>query len=205
MRWASARVRGFPLVVSPTSTDCCSHQRSGHRVEKVLEVIMKFSRQFRKVVARPATAAVLTMGLLAAAPLFSSSVTAQAAARSCTTPVTSAPTGPATVSTASTSFGRALIVGAGANRGCSLYILTSDRLHSQTFGLAAFACSNGANPIGQPCDSVLWPALLTNGHPIAGPGGQGFPPRDRDPYRRALRHERAAGDLRRSAALPVLP
>ena len=131
---------------------------------------MKFSRQFRKVVARPATAAVLTMGLLAAAPLFSSSVTAQAAARSCTTPVTSAPTGPATVSTASTSFGRALIVGAGANRGCSLYILTSDRLHSQTFGLAAFACSNGANPIGQPCDSVLWPALLTNGHPIAGPG-----------------------------------
>jgi predicted lipoprotein with Yx(FWY)xxD motif len=128
------------------------------------------SRQFRKVVARPATAAMLTMGLLAAAPLFSSSVSAQAASVSCTTPVTSAPTGPATVSTASTSFGRVLIVGSGANVGCSLYVLTSDRLHSLTSGLAAFACSNGPNPIGQPCDSVLWPALLTNGAPIAGSG-----------------------------------
>jgi len=128
------------------------------------------SRQFRKVVARPATAAVLTMGLLAVAPVFSSTVSAQAASVSCTTPDTSAPTGPATVSTASTSFGRVLIVGSGANVGCSLYVLTSDRLHSLTSGLAAFACSNGPNPIGQPCDSVLWPALLTNGHPIAGPG-----------------------------------
>ena len=39
-----------------------------------------------------------------------------------------------------------------------------------TFGLAAFACSDGPNAIGQPCDSVLWPALLTSGAPIAGPG-----------------------------------
>ena len=131
--------------------------------------MMLFCR-FRRVVARPATAAVLALGLLAAAPLFSSPVSAQAATRSCTTPVTSAPTGPATVSTASTSFGRVLIVGAGANRGCSLYVLTSDQLHSLTFGLAAFACSNGPNAIGQPCASVLWPALLTKGRPIAGPG-----------------------------------
>jgi predicted lipoprotein with Yx(FWY)xxD motif len=131
---------------------------------------MMLSRRFRTVIARPAKAAVLTLGLLAAAPLFSSPVSAQGAARSCTTPVTSAPTGPATVSTASTSFGRVLIVGSGANRGCSLYILTSDQLHSLTFGLAAFACSNGPNAIGQPCDSVLWPALLTKGAPIAGPG-----------------------------------
>ncbi|MFZ0919015.1 MAG: hypothetical protein WAN83_02895 [Candidatus Dormiibacterota bacterium] len=63
-----------------------------------------------------------------------------------------------------------LTVGSGANAGCSLYILTSDELHSLTFGLAAFACSDGPNPIGQPCDSVLWPALLTKGAPIAGPG-----------------------------------
>ena len=104
------------------------------------------------------------------APLFSSTVSAQAASRSCTTPVTSAPTGPATVSTASTSFGRVLIVGSGANAGCSLYVLTSDQLHSLTFGLSAFACSNGPNAIGQPCDSVLWPALLTRAPRSPGPG-----------------------------------
>ena len=131
---------------------------------------MMLSRRFRKVVARPATAAMLTLGMLAVAPLFSSPVSAQGATRSCTTPVTTAPTGPATVSTASSAFGRVLIVGSGANAGCSLYLLTSDRLHSLTFGLAAFACSDGPNAIGQPCDSVLWPALLTKGAPIAGPG-----------------------------------
>src|ERR1035441_7475408 len=128
------------------------------------------SRHFGRVVAGPATAAVLTLGLLAAIPVFSSPVSAQGASRSCTTPVTSAPTGPATVSTASTSFGRVLIIGSGANAGCSLYVLTSDQLHSLTFGLAAFACSDGPNAIGQPCDSALWPALLTKGPPIAGPG-----------------------------------
>jgi predicted lipoprotein with Yx(FWY)xxD motif len=131
---------------------------------------MMSSPRFRRLVARSATAAVLTLGLLAAAPQFSSSVSAQASAISCTTPITSAPTGPATVSTKSTEFGKVLSIGSGANAGCSLYLLTSDKLHSLTFGLAGFACSNGANPIGQPCDTVLWPALLTKGAPIAGPG-----------------------------------
>jgi predicted lipoprotein with Yx(FWY)xxD motif len=131
---------------------------------------MMLSRRFRRVVAGPATAAMLTLGLLAAAPQFSSPVSAQGASPSCATPVTSAPTGPATVSTASTPYGRVLIVGSGANAGCSLYVLTSDQLHSLTFGLAAFACSDGPNVIGQPCDTVLWPALLTKGGPIAGPG-----------------------------------
>jgi predicted lipoprotein with Yx(FWY)xxD motif len=126
--------------------------------------------RYRRVVAGPATAAVLTLGLLTAAPQFSASVSAAGTARSCTTPITSAPTGRATVSTKSTSFGRVLSVGSGANAGCSLYVLTSDQLHSMTFGLAAFACSDGANAIGQPCDSVLWPALLTKGAPIAGAG-----------------------------------
>ena len=130
---------------------------------------MMSSRRFRRVVAGPAATAMLALSL-AAAPLFSSPVSAQGASRSCTTPVTSAPTGPATVSTASTAFGKVLIIGSGANAGCSSYILTSDELHSLTFGLAAFACSDGPNPIGLPCDSVLWPALLTQGAPIAGPG-----------------------------------
>jgi predicted lipoprotein with Yx(FWY)xxD motif len=74
------------------------------------------------------------------------------------------------VSTKSTEFGTVLSVGSGAFSGCSLYLLTSDQLHSLTFGLAAFACSDGPNPAGQPCDTVLWPALLTKGAPIAGPG-----------------------------------
>jgi predicted lipoprotein with Yx(FWY)xxD motif len=131
---------------------------------------MMMSRRFPRVVAGPATAALLTLGLLAAVPQFSSPVSAQGGSPSCATPVTSAPTGPATVSTASTTFGTVLIVGSGANAGCSLYVLTSDRLHSLTFGLAAFACSDGPNVIGLPCDTVLWPALLTSGAPIAGPG-----------------------------------
>jgi predicted lipoprotein with Yx(FWY)xxD motif len=74
------------------------------------------------------------------------------------------------VATASTSFGTVLVVGSGANADCSLYVLTSDRLHSLTLGLAPYACSDGPNVIGHPCDTVLWPALLTNGAPIAGPG-----------------------------------
>ncbi len=119
---------------------------------------------------RPATAALLTLVLLAVAPQFSTSVSAKASAPSCTTPVTSAPTGRAKVSTKSTAFGTVLSVGSGTFSGCSLYLLTSDELHAMTFGLAAFACSDGPNPIGQPCDSVLWPALLTKGAPIAGAG-----------------------------------
>lgn len=131
---------------------------------------MMLTRRFRRVVAGPATAALLSMGLLAGAPQFSSIASAQGSSASCATPVTSAPTGPATVATASTHFGRVLVVGSGANAGCSLYLLTSDQLHALTFGLASFACSDGPNAIGHPCDTVLWPALLTKGAPIAGPG-----------------------------------
>ena len=119
---------------------------------------------------RAATAAMLTLAFVAGALQFSAPVSAQAGARSCTTPITSAPTARMTVSAKSTSFGRVLSVGSGVNAGCSLYVLTSDTLRALTFGLAAFGCSNGPNPIRQPCDNVLWPALLTKGAPIAGPG-----------------------------------
>lgn len=127
--------------------------------------------RFRRVVARPASAAILTLGLLAVAPQFSASASAKATtAADCTTPITGAPTGHATVSTKSTALGTVLSIGSGDFAGCSLYVLTSDELHSLTFGLSSFACSDNPNPIGQPCDSVLWPALLTAGAPIAGPG-----------------------------------
>ena len=92
----------------------------------------------------------------------------QDAASSCADPVTSAPTGRATVSAASTPYGRVLVIGSGAYAGCSLYVLTSDQLHALSG--AQFACSDNVNVIGSACDTVLWPALLTNGAPIAGPG-----------------------------------
>jgi predicted lipoprotein with Yx(FWY)xxD motif len=81
--------------------------------------------------------------------------------------VTAAPTGPATVSAESTPYGRVLVVGSGDQAGCSLYVLSSDRLHALTS--APFACSDNQNPTGAPCDTFLWPALLTKGTPIAGP------------------------------------
>ena len=130
-----------------------------------LEVVM--TTLFRgKPVAGRATAA-LALGLVAAGLLFSSSAGAQI--RPCSDDVTSAPTGPATVSAASTtSYGRVLVVGSGDYAGCSLYLLTSDQLHALSG--ADFACSDNINVLKMPCDSDLWPALLTEGDPIAGPG-----------------------------------
>ena len=65
-------------------------------------------------------------------------------------------------------FGKVLVIGSGGYSGCSLYLLTSDQMHSLTG--SQFACSDGPNAKGLPCDTVLWPALLTDGAPIAGPG-----------------------------------
>lgn len=127
-------------------------------------------RRFRRLVAVPATAAMCALGLAAAAAQFSAPVSAQTTP-TCATPVSSAPTGPATVSvTTKPPFGNVLVVGSGDFAGCSLYLLTSDQLHALTFGLASFACSDGPNVLATPCDSALWPALLTKGAPIAGLG-----------------------------------
>jgi predicted lipoprotein with Yx(FWY)xxD motif len=88
----------------------------------------------------------------------------------CAAPTTTAPTSPAIVSVASTAYGTVLVEGSAGYAGCSLYVLTSDELRTLTSGAEQFACSNGQNVLGAPCDSILWPALLTNGSPIAGPG-----------------------------------
>ena len=112
-------------------------------------------------------ATVLVLSLVAVALQFGSTASA-ADAPKCSDTVTSAPTGPATVSVASTSFGKVLVVGSGDYAGCSLYLLTSDQLHGLTG--VHFACSTDQNAINQPCDTFLWPALLTDGAPIAGPG-----------------------------------
>jgi predicted lipoprotein with Yx(FWY)xxD motif len=114
-----------------------------------------------------AAAAVLTLGCCAVALLFSSPASAQT--RPCSDDVMSAATGPATVSAASaTPYGRVLVVGSGDYAGCSLYLLTSDQLHALSG--ANFACSDNTNVLNTPCDSDLWPALLTKGDPLAGPG-----------------------------------
>jgi predicted lipoprotein with Yx(FWY)xxD motif len=111
--------------------------------------------------------AAFTLGLVGVALLFSSPASAQT--RPCSDDVMNAPTGPASVSAASTtSYGRVLVVGSGDYAGCSLYLLTSDQLHALSG--ADFACSDNMNVLNKPCDSDLWPALLTNGAPIAGPG-----------------------------------
>jgi predicted lipoprotein with Yx(FWY)xxD motif len=115
-----------------------------------------------------AAIAALILVLAAGALRFSSAAKADSPA--CSDAVTSAPTGPATVSSTSTAFGKALVIGSGPYTGCSLYLLTSDQLHSLTG--SHFACSDTPNavPESPPCDTVLWPALLTAGAPIAGPG-----------------------------------
>ena len=116
--------------------------------------------------------AMLTLGLVAVAVVVSSPAGARTQdVVSCNTAVTSAPTGPATVSAASTSYGKVLVLGgSGPKAGCSLYVLTSDPRDAQSG--AVFACP--ATPIaalgGATCANDLWPALLTDGAPIAGRG-----------------------------------
>jgi predicted lipoprotein with Yx(FWY)xxD motif len=124
-----------------------------------------FSRLGRPIAGR-AAAATLTFGLVATALVFSSPASAQT--RPCSEDLTTAATGPATVSVSSTSFGKVLVVGAGPYAGCSLYLLTSDQLHALTG--AQFGCSDNANVLNEACDTGLWPALLTDGAPVAGPG-----------------------------------
>jgi predicted lipoprotein with Yx(FWY)xxD motif len=114
-------------------------------------------------------AAMLTAGLAAGPLLSGPGASAQTGASAdCAAGLTGAPSGPATVSAASTPYGRVLVVGAGDTSGCSLYMLSADALHGLTS--APFACSDNPNPTTLPCDTALWPALLTEGAPIAGRG-----------------------------------
>jgi len=123
-------------------------------------------RRFTGFAATSLAAAAFVLGLAVMSLQFGSP--ARAATSSCADSVTSAPPAPATVSAASSSYGKVLVVGSGAYEGCSLYLLTSDELHA--LSRAAFACSDNGNALDLSCDTVLWPALLTDGAPIAGPG-----------------------------------
>ena len=92
-----------------------------------------------------AVAAALVLALVVAAAQFTSTARADTSA-SCADAMTTAPTGPATVSAQTKApFGKVLVVGSGAYAGCSLYLLTSDQLHALTG--ADFACSDNANAL----------------------------------------------------------
>jgi len=120
----------------------------------------------RRVFAVPAAVAMLSFAVVIVVPQLSSPVSAQAP--SCSAKVTAAPTGPATISAASSAYGTVLVVGSGEYSGCSLYALTTDELHTLTSGKAPFACTDATdNAFKASCDTVLWPALLTDGAPIA--------------------------------------
>lgn len=122
-----------------------------------------------RFVVRPAAAVALILSVIAVALAFGS--TAKAESNSCADTVTSAPTGPATVSAETKApFGKVLVIGAGQYDGCSLYVLTSDQLHALSGGATPFGCGGGDNKIHLTCDTFLWPALLTKGAPIAGTG-----------------------------------
>ena len=123
----------------------------------------------RRVFAVPAAVAMLSFALVIVMPQLSSPVSAQTA--SCGAPVTGPPTGPATVSVAWSAYGRVLVMGSGEYSGCSLYELNTDELPTLTSGAAPFACTDDSNnAFNASCDTVLWPALLTDGAPIAGRG-----------------------------------
>ncbi len=88
------------------------------------------------------------------------------------TAASATPTG-TVITTASTAFGTALVVGSGRYAGFSLYLITSD--HGTTFGCTASPVigPRGQQQLctGQSDDrNAEWPAITTTGPPIAGPG-----------------------------------
>lgn len=113
-------------------------------------------RRWRKALGAGCAAAALASGCLAAGPV----AVAQPAGTGCGAPVTAPPRGPVVVSARTTPYGRVLVVGSGAEAGCSLYLLTSD----------ALAPSTGAYGCTAVCATDIWPALLSAGAPVAGPG-----------------------------------
>ncbi len=84
-----------------------------------------------------------------------------------------APTAAGTViTTTTTAFGKAIVVGSGKYAGFSLYFITSD--HGTTFGCTDKTVSTPFGPFlctGPSNDTKAeWPAITTTGAPVAGPG-----------------------------------
>ena len=73
---------------------------------------------------------------------------------------------------ADTAFGRSLAVGSGPFKNFTLYYITSD--HGHSFGCTTGVTNTPIGPItctGPSNDkNAEWPAITTNGKPVAGPG-----------------------------------
>jgi predicted lipoprotein with Yx(FWY)xxD motif len=109
----------------------------------------------RRLVTLAATAALVISGLIAAAGAASA-----------------APTG-TEITTASTPFGTALVVGSGPYKGFSLYAITSDNSPT-SFGCTTTILHLGGQSLsctGPSGDKMaVWPAITTTGLPVAGGG-----------------------------------
>ena len=108
----------------------------------------------------PLTALATTLGLAATAQ---ASTTQAAAAK---------PKG-TEISVANTVFGPALVVGSGPFKGFTLYFISSDNA-PHSYGCTPGATKTVVGPItctGPSNDhNAEWPAITTNGKPVAGPG-----------------------------------
>jgi len=128
--------------------------------------MLKLRGRGRSAVVRARFGFVAVAALVAG--LTSFPVLGESAASAAPTP---APTG-TVITTASTAFGTALVVGSGPYAGFSLYMITSD--HGTTFGCTATPVTGPNGPqlcAGQSNDTnAEWPAITTTGAPIAGPG-----------------------------------
>ena len=128
--------------------------------------MLKLRGRGRSAVVRARFGFVAVAALVAG--LTSFPVLGESAASAAPTP---APTG-TVITTASTAFGTALVVGSGPYAGFSLYMITSD--HGTTFDCTATPVTGPNGPqlcAGQSNDTnAEWPAITTTGAPIAGPG-----------------------------------
>ncbi len=110
----------------------------------------------------PLTALATTLGLAATAQ---ASTTQAAAAKA-------KPTG-TEISVANTVFGPALVVGSGPYKGFTLYFISSDNAPT-SYGCVPGVTKTPVGPItctGPSNDhNAEWPAITTNGKPVAGPG-----------------------------------
>jgi predicted lipoprotein with Yx(FWY)xxD motif len=109
----------------------------------------------RRLAAAPAAAAMAVTGFVmtGAAPALAASGTV--------------------ITTASTPFGTALVVGSGTYKGYSLYSITSDNSPA-SFGCTTAVLHLGGQTLtctGPPGDKeAVWPAITTSGKPVAGGG-----------------------------------
>ena len=130
-----------------------------------------FRRLRRRLLASCGRRHRLVLGL--AAWPCSSAPAASADSSSCADAVTSAPTGPATVSAETKApFGKVLVVGSGDYDGCSLYLLTSDQLHSLTG--SHYACSD--NPTRSACRATPSSGRRSSPTALPSPGRGSTPP-----------------------------